>query len=83
MTVLEVADLTVGHTSGVRAVHGVSLTVESGETLGIVGESGAGKTTLALALMGLLPDGSHVTGSVRLCGGTARTLRRRAVPRAR
>nr|WP_308210201.1 ABC transporter ATP-binding protein [Actinomadura madurae] len=46
----------------------MSLTVESGETLGIVGESGAGKTTLALALMGLLPDGSHVTGSVRLCG---------------
>ncbi|WP_412516928.1 dipeptide ABC transporter ATP-binding protein [Actinomadura madurae] len=68
MTVLEVADLTVGHTSGVRAVHGLSFTVESGETLGIVGESGAGKTTLALALMGLLPDGSHVTGSVRLCG---------------
>ncbi|WP_433479609.1 dipeptide ABC transporter ATP-binding protein [Spirillospora sp. CA-142024] len=51
-----------------RAVCGVSFTVDAGETLGIVGESGAGKTALALALMGLLPDASHVTGSVRLRG---------------
>ncbi|TDD65309.1 ABC transporter ATP-binding protein [Actinomadura darangshiensis] len=68
MTVLQVTDLTVDHASGPRAVRGVSFTVGAGEALGIVGESGAGKTALALALMGLLPDGSHVTGSVRLRG---------------
>jgi peptide/nickel transport system ATP-binding protein len=68
LTVLQVAGLTAGYPSGVRAVRGVSFTVEAGETLGIVGDSGAGKTALALALMGLLPEGSRVTGSVRLRG---------------
>ncbi|MEV3920327.1 ABC transporter ATP-binding protein [Actinomadura coerulea] len=46
----------------------MSFSVEAGEALGIVGESGAGKTALALALMGLLPEGARVTGSVRLRG---------------
>ncbi|MEU5988553.1 ABC transporter ATP-binding protein [Spirillospora sp. NPDC047418] len=66
--VLKVTDLTVGYTGGVRAVRGVSFTVGVGEVLGVVGESGAGKTALALAVMGLLPDGADVTGSVRLRG---------------
>ena len=39
----------------VRAVDGVSLTVNRGQTLGIVGESGSGKTVLARSIMGLLP----------------------------
>ncbi|CNE18403.1 ABC transporter ATP-binding protein [Mycobacterium tuberculosis] len=68
MTVLEVTDLAVGYAGGVRAVRGVSFTVGAGEVLGVVGESGAGKTALALAVMGLLPDGAGVTGSVRLHG---------------
>ncbi|WP_165965225.1 ABC transporter ATP-binding protein [Actinomadura bangladeshensis] len=68
MTVLEVTDLAVGHAGGVRAVRGVSFEVGAGEVLGVVGESGAGKTALALAVMGLLPDGAGVTGSVRLRG---------------
>ncbi|WP_149257638.1 ABC transporter ATP-binding protein [Actinomadura sp. K4S16] len=68
MTVLRVADLTVRHASGARAVRGVGFAVEEGEALGIVGESGAGKTALALALTGLLPEGAHVAGSVRLRG---------------
>ena len=40
----------------VRAVNGVSLYLAEGETLGLVGETGAGKTTLALSILQLLPD---------------------------
>ncbi len=49
----------------VSAVSDVSLTVEEGEIFGLVGESGCGKTTLAMALMGLLPQTASVAGSVR------------------
>jgi peptide/nickel transport system ATP-binding protein len=49
----------------VSAVSDVSLTVEEGEIFGLVGESGCGKTTLAMALMGLLPRTASVAGSVR------------------
>ncbi len=53
----------------VHAVDGVSLQVEPGETLGIVGESGCGKTITALSVMGLLPVGGHIAeGYVRLNG---------------
>ncbi len=53
----------------VHAVDGVSLHVEAGETLGIVGESGCGKTMTALSVMNLLPTGgSIVGGSIRLDG---------------
>jgi len=44
----------------VRAVDGVSLTLEKGQTLGLVGESGCGKSMFARALMGLLPNGTDV-----------------------
>ena len=48
-----------------KAVNGVDLTVERGEVLALVGESGCGKTTLAKMLLGLLPQTS---GTVELCG---------------
>ena len=51
-----------------RAVRGVDFTLGHGETLGIVGESGCGKTMTALALMGLLPEGARVEGEVRFDG---------------
>ena len=53
----------------VHAVDGVSIHVELGETLGIVGESGCGKTMTALSVMNLLPTGgSVVAGSIKLNG---------------
>ncbi len=53
----------------VHAVDGVTIHVETGETLGIVGESGCGKTMTALSIMQLLPTGGHITsGSITLSG---------------
>jgi oligopeptide/dipeptide ABC transporter ATP-binding protein len=71
MTLLEVNDLHVTYRGSpdVEAVRGVSFTVEEGETLGIVGESGCGKTTLAQAIMGSLPDNGEITGGKILFKG--------------
>ena len=52
----------------VRALHGVDLEVMRGETLGVVGESGCGKSITWLAAAGLLDDRARVGGSVRLAG---------------
>ncbi|MEV0384084.1 ABC transporter ATP-binding protein [Nonomuraea sp. NPDC050643] len=65
--VLEVEDLTVSF-GGVPAVRGVGYSVRPGEVLGIVGESGSGKSVTSAAVMGLLPPGARVKGSVRLHG---------------
>lgn len=56
---LEVKDLVVEYTSGeetVHAVNGVSFSLQKGQTLALVGETGAGKTTIAKAIMRILPD---------------------------
>jgi peptide/nickel transport system ATP-binding protein len=51
-----------------HAVRGVSFELEGGERFGLVGESGCGKTTAMLSLMGLLPPNAAVSGEVRLDG---------------
>jgi len=71
--ILEVKDLVVQYVTGktiVRAVNGISITLEKGESLGLVGETGAGKTTTALAIMQLVPSppGKIVSGSVSFEG---------------
>ncbi len=60
----------------VRAVDGVSFSVEAGETLGIVGESGCGKSVTAHSIMRLLPQpmGKIVSGAVRFAGRDLTTL---------
>ncbi len=52
----------------VVALRGVSFSIDRGETVGLIGESGCGKSMTALALMGLLPEGAVVTGSMRFDG---------------
>ncbi len=47
------------------AVRGVSFCLERGETLGLIGESGCGKSITAMSLLGLLPDRAELTGSIR------------------
>jgi microcin C transport system ATP-binding protein len=74
---LEVAHVTVRYADLV-AVREASFTVAEGETLGITGPSGAGKTSLAFALFGLVPH----TGSIILAGRNAATLSRRDHARA-
>ncbi len=51
-----------------HAVQGAGLTVDPGERLGLVGESGCGKTTTVLAILGLLPSSASVSGRVLLDG---------------
>ena len=69
--VLEVEDLHVWFElprGELHAVQGVSFELAAGERLGLVGESGCGKTTAILAIMGLLPPNAVLAGSVRLAG---------------
>jgi ABC-type glutathione transport system ATPase component len=64
--VLELADVSVHFGTGeaaVPAVRSVSLALEPGEIFGLVGESGSGKSTVANAVMGLLPANAKVSGS--------------------
>lgn len=77
MSLVQVTDLTVefrsgagaGGGSGVRAVDGVSFTLEAGGALALVGESGSGKSTVASALLGLhRGTGARVGGTVRVDG---------------
>jgi peptide/nickel transport system ATP-binding protein len=68
---LEVSNLRIGLNTPrgpAEALRGVSFDLGRGATLGLIGESGCGKSMTALALMGLLPFGARVSGSIRLDG---------------
>lgn len=69
--VLEVRNLSIrfpGRFGDTAIVDNVSFTVREGETMGLVGESGCGKSITSLAVMGLLPKTAEVTGSIRFDG---------------
>jgi peptide/nickel transport system ATP-binding protein len=72
MTLLEVENLSIGYDTRngfLTAVDGVSFRLERGRSLGFVGESGCGKTTIGMGLMGLLPpNGSILSGRIVLDG---------------
>ena len=73
MPLLEVEDLRVSfHTRNgiVRAVNGVSFSLEKGETLGVVGESGSGKSVTAYSMLGLIPQPpGRIEGGRAMFGG--------------
>ena len=71
--VLEIKDLVVQYVleeETVEAVNGISLSLKKGQTIGLVGETGAGKTSTALAILNLVPNPPGViqSGSIRVCG---------------
>lgn len=77
---LQVRDLVV-QIDGRRVVDGVSFDIPDGSRLGLIGESGSGKSLTALAILGLLPEGAQASGSIRwndseLIGLPDRTLAR-------
>ncbi len=73
MSLLEVKNLEVKYVTDLETVHavnGVSFSVDRGETLGLVGETGAGKTTIALSILRLLPEFvGQITGGEILFDG--------------
>jgi peptide/nickel transport system ATP-binding protein/oligopeptide transport system ATP-binding protein len=86
---LRVSDLqtyyfTFGGTRVVKAVDGVSFTLNEGETIGLVGESGCGKTTSCLSVVGLLPPAARIVGgSIEFAREELTTKRPREMRRIR
>jgi peptide/nickel transport system permease protein len=80
-SILSVRDLAIGFAErhdGVDIVDGISFDVRPGEVLGLVGESGCGKSLTALTVMGLEPRGARVGGQVRFDGEDLLALPRKA-----
>lgn len=87
-TILEIKDLVVHYVledETVEAVNGVSLSLKKGQTLGLIGETGAGKTSMALAILNLLqtPPGVIQNGSITVCGSDVLNMNARQLEKMR
>ncbi|HUZ18314.1 MAG TPA: ABC transporter ATP-binding protein [Spirochaetia bacterium] len=85
---LEINDLHVQYNTDdavVYALNGVTISLEKGETVGLVGETGAGKTTLALSILRLLPDdvGEITAGSIEYDGTDLLSLSKKEIRKVR
>src|SRR5438034_9690233 len=68
----------------VKAVDGVSFALNEGETIGLVGESGCGKTTTCLSVVGLLPPAARIVArGIECAGDELKTKRTRDIGRLR
>jgi peptide/nickel transport system permease protein len=76
--ILSVTNLRIGFDAGVDIVDGISFDVRPGEVLGLVGESGCGKSLTALTVMGLQPGNARVTGEITFDGEQLLTMPRKA-----
>ncbi|RKJ98645.1 ABC transporter ATP-binding protein [Alicycliphilus denitrificans] len=86
MALLEVSGLRISlptRRGRALAVRGLDFSLARGDTLGLIGESGCGKSLTALALMGLLPEGAQASGSIRFDGQELLGLDDRALCRLR
>lgn len=75
--ILQFENTAISYRSGrsrVEAVRGVNLSLQAGETLGLAGESGCGKTTLAMSVLRLLPKSAEIDGKVLLDGADVRSM---------
>lgn len=79
---LSVQDLVI-EIDGRRVVDGISFEVADGARLGLIGESGSGKSLTALAVLGLLPDGASARGSIRWNGNELIGMRDRELAKLR
>ncbi len=82
MSLLEIKNLTVGF-GHIPVLQGIDLALEPGKILGIIGESGSGKSMTALSIMRLLPTGAERSGSVMLGGKDLLALPERDMCRVR
>jgi oligopeptide/dipeptide ABC transporter ATP-binding protein len=84
VTDLETHYVSFGGARLIKAVDGVSFTLNEGETLGIVGESGCGKTTTCLSIVGLLPSAARIVGGrIEFAGKDLARLSQREMRRIR
>lgn len=83
MSLLEVRDLSVRFGRRRCAVDQLSFAINAGERIGVIGESGSGKTVTALAVMGLLAENAVVSGSIELDGHEITALPERDLARLR
>jgi ATPase components of various ABC-type transport systems, contain duplicated ATPase len=78
--ILQFSDVKIIYPNGFCAVRNANFSLDAGECFGLVGESGSGKTTIAKAALGILPNGTAVSGSIRIkdieiVGASEKTLR--------